>query len=225
MSCERNQPCRPDPIEDEARAIGRLLDNRQGEQAANYLREDSYNMPPAVFNRLVNRVMANDRQGTGNDLYSDRGDLVIDMRNQRGDQIVVATRDYDANHGRVAHHRRVDDRWKQPYEQPRYDQRQVMGPNGRRDVVSDTVIQGVVGAAAGAAIDGRRGAVAGGAGAVAGKMVDQIGGPNNRDAVTDTVVKGVVGAAIGGAVDGNKGAKAGAAGAILGNIIDRMQNK
>lgn len=229
MSCDRNQPCRPDPIEDEARAIGRLLDNRQGEQAANYLREDSYNMPPAVFNKLVNRVMENDRQGTGNDLYRDRGDLVIDMRDRNGNQLVVATRDFDAQRGRVANHRRVDDRWNNPYDhQPRYEQQQrgYDPRNGQqRDVVTDTVVQGVVGAAAGAAINGRKGALAGGAGAVAGKMVDQIGGPNNRDAVTDTVVKGVVGGVVGGAIDGNKGAKAGAAGAVLGNILERMQNR
>lgn len=226
MSCDRNQPCRPDPIETEARAIGQLLDNRQGEQAANYLREDSYNMPPAVFNKLVQRVMQNDRQGTGNDLYTDRGDLVIDMRNQRGDQIVVATRDYDAQRGRQVSHRRVDERWNNPYDQaPQrgYDPRDPRG--GRReDVVGDTVVQGLAGAAAGALIHGRKGALAGGAGAVAGKVADQIGGPNDRDPVTDKVVKGAIGAAVGAAIDGKKGAVSGGLGAILGDFIEDSQN-
>lgn len=230
MSCDRNQPCRPDPIEDEARAIGRLLDNRQGEQAANYLREDSYNMPPAVFNKLVNRVMANEREGTGNDLYRDRGDLVIDMRDRNGSQLVVATRDFDAQRGRVANHRRQDDRWNNPYDQgPRYDQRDPRGYDnrgGRReDVVGDTVVQGVVGAAAGALIHGRKGALAGGAGAVAGKVVDQIGGPNDRDPVTDKVVKGVIGAGVGAAIDGKKGAISGGLGAVLGGFIEDAKDK
>ncbi len=98
-------------------------------------------------------------------------------------------------------------------------------PQGRQqNGVNDVVINGVVGAAAGAAVDGRKGAIAGGAGAVAGKVIDNMGG-GTGSVVGDTVVKGVVGAVIGGAIDGNKGAKAGAAGSVAGSVLDIFRNR
>lgn len=228
MSCERNQKCfqpQQDPLAAEGRALAELLDNRQPEQVANYLRQDSYNMSPAAFNKVINEARRNDRKGVGADLYIDNdGLVVIDTRNRNGDQIVVATRDYDQRMGRVPQHHddRQVDRRGQPIYRP-VDPRDHQGQ--RRDAVTDTVVDGVVGAAVGAAINGRKGALAGGAGAVAGKMVDQVGGPNNRDQVTDTVVKGVVGAAVGAAIDGKEGAKAGAAGVLVGKGLDWLRNK
>jgi hypothetical protein len=70
---------------------------------------------------------------------------------------------------------------------------------------------------AGAAIDNRKGAIAGGAGAIAGDVVRRNGGTGDR--VTDTVVQGVTGAVVGAAIDGGKGAKAGAVGAILPGVL------
>jgi hypothetical protein len=89
----------------------------------------------------------------------------------------------------------------------------------------DGVVHAGIGAVTGAAIDGKKGAIAGGAGGLGNVIVDQIGGPNQRDPVTDTVVKGAIGAAIGAAIDGKKGAIAGGAGSVVPNVIDRAVRK
>lgn len=202
-----------DPVEQEARQLTRMLDSgAETREVAAALREDSYNMSPANFNRMVNQMMRNERKNCGDDLYQDRdGNLIIDGR--RGQEFVVATRDFDVRqqaareqhgHRQYGHHdRRGND----------------------RDAVTDGVVNGAIGAVIGGAIDGKKGAIAGGAAGVGNVIVDRAGGRNNRDDVTDVVVKGAIGAGIGAVIDGGKGAKAGAAGSVGASIIDKLFNK
>lgn len=221
MSCDRYNPC-PDPKVETARNIASDLDRHNTESAAQTMREASYGMSARDFRETIGMARNMERRGVGDDLYiNQQGLLIIDTGRQ---QLTVATRDYDQRMAAA----RQQDRYNQYPQDGRYpDQRypQERMPQGRQQSgVNDTVINGVVGAAAGAAVDGRRGAIAGGAGAVAGKVIDNMGG-GTGSAVGDTVVKGVVGAVIGGAIDGNKGAKAGAVGSVAGSVLDIFRNR
>jgi len=221
MSCDRYNPC-PDPKFEIARDIAGNLDSHRTEQAAEKMRDASYGMTQRDFRDTMNIVRQMERRGVGDDVYvNQQGFFVIDTGRQ---QLTVATRDYDQRMAAM----RQNDRYGHNPQDGRYpDQRypQERMPQGRQqNGVNDTVINGVVGAAAGAAVDGRRGAIAGGAGAVAGKVIDNMGG-GTGSAVGDTVVKGVVGAVIGGAIDGNKGAKAGAVGSVAGSVLDIFRNR
>lgn len=230
-----------DPVEQEARDLTRRLDSgRQTNQVANALREDSYNMSPREFNRLVTLMQHNERPNFGDDIYRDRqGNVVIDTGNR---QLVVATREFDRQNHRGMPGQRHDDRDNRgaydqrdgSYDQRdgRYDQRdgrygQRDGRlNGGRDAVTDGVVNGAIGAGVGAAIDGGRGAIAGGAGGIGNVIVDRVGGGrNDRDPVADAVVKGAIGAGVGAAIDGKKGAISGAAGSLIPNVLDRVINR
>lgn len=220
-----------DPVLEEAHDLTRRLDSgRQTAQVANALRDDSYNMSPREFNRLVTLMQNNERRNVGDDIYRDRqGNVVIDTGNR---QLIVATQDFDRQHNRPMAHRRDDrdDRYDRNargdgrYDERdgRYDERNGRSRNGR-DAVTDGVVNGAIGAGIGAAIDGGRGAIAGGAGGIGNVIVDRAnGGRNDRDPVGDAVVKGAIGAGIGAAIDGKKGAISGAAGSLIPNILDRV---
>jgi hypothetical protein len=209
MADQCNRNC--DPVEAEARSLSRMLDSgRQTEQVANALREDSYNMSPRDFSRLVGLMSQTERKNQGDDIYQDRnGNVIIDTGRQ---DIVVATRDFDMqnrNNGQARH----DGRY---------------GNNGRgnnRDAITDGVVNSAIGAVTGGIINGEKGAIAGGAAGVANVVVDRVGGPNNRDEVTDVVVKGAIGAGIGAVIDGKRGAVSGAAGSGAASVIDKIFNK
>lgn len=225
-NCNNNRRC--DPIEREASDLARRLDTgRQSDNVAAALRDDSYNMSPRDFNRLVNLMNAYDNKRMGDNLENDRfGNLVIDKG--RGEAFVVATRDYD-DRQRWANNQRYDDRHdhrRNGRYDDRYDDRYGQNyPNNGRDAITDGVVNGAIGAVTGAAIDGKKGAIAGAAGGVGNVIVDRVGGQNNRDPVTDVVVKGAIGAGIGAAIDGKKGAIAGGAGSVVPNVIDRIFNR
>jgi len=221
MSCDRFNPC-PDPKVETARNIASDLDRHNTESAAQTMREASYGMSARDFRETIGMARNMERRGVGDDLYiNQQGLLIIDTGRQ---QLTVATRDYDQ---RMAAARQNDRYGHHPQDgrHPQNNYPQDRLPQGRQqNGVNDVVINGVVGAAAGAAVDGRKGAIAGGAGAVAGKVIDNMGG-GTGSVVGDTVVKGVVGAVIGGAIDGNKGAKAGAAGSVAGSVLDIFRNR
>ncbi len=199
-----------DPVEREAHDLTRMLDSgRQTEQVANALREDSYNMAPRDFNRLVNSMQRTERQDYGDDIYRDRSGNVVISTGER--QVVVATRDWEMAH-RGSHER-----------QSSHDQHNRGGH--QRDAVTDGVVNGAIGAGIGAVIDGKKGAIAGGAAGVGNVVIDHVAGPNQRDPVADTVLKGAVGAGIGAIVDGKKGAIAGGAGSVGASVIDNLFNK
>lgn len=203
---------RSDPVEQESQVLTRMLDSgRQTEQVANALREDSYNMSPREFNRLVNSMQQRERQDYGDDIYRDRSGNVIISTGEK--QVIVATRDFDIaqrsadrRHGHGDQHNRA-------------------GAGNQRDAVTDGVVNGAIGAGIGAVIDGKKGAIAGGAAGVGNVIVDRVGGANNRDDVTDTVVKGAIGAGVGAVIDGKKGAIAGGAGSVGASVIDKIFNK
>lgn len=203
---------RHDPVEREAQHLTRLLDSgRHTDEVANALRQDSYNMNPRDFNRMVNSMRNNDNRRVGDNLDVDRnGNLIIDNGRQG---FVVATRDFDERQRYAQHHHGRHEQYDERY--------------GRadRDAVTDGVVNGAIGAVTGAAIDGRKGAIAGAAGGIGNVIVDRVGGPNNRDEVTDVVVKGAIGAGIGAVIDGKKGAIAGGAGSVVPNIVDKIFNK
>jgi hypothetical protein len=210
----------PDQIEREGRDLARRLDTgRQTEEVAGALRDDSYNMSPRDFARLVNTMRNYDNKRTGDNIEIDRnGNIVLDTGRQG---LVVATRDFDqqqrmANRGHHDNRGGYDDRGG-------YDNRGRQ--NNGRDAVTDGVVNGAIGAVTGGAIDGRKGAIAGAAGGIGNVIVDRAGGPNNRDEVTDVVVKGAIGAGIGAVIDGKKGAIAGGAGSVVPNVIDKIFNK
>lgn len=222
-NCNNNRRC--DPIENEARDLARKLDTgRMTDNVAASLRDDSYNMSPREFNRLVNLMHAYDNKRMGDNIANDRfGNLIIDKG--RGEAFVVATRDYDEQQRWANNNHRYDDRHDHRHDD-RYDDRYGRGyPNNGRDAITDGVVNGAIGAATGAAIDGKKGAIAGAAGGIGNVVVDRVGGPNNRDPVTDVVVKGVIGAGIGAAIDGKKGAIAGGAGSVVPNIVDQIFNR
>ena len=220
MSCDRYNPC-PDPKFEIARDIAGNLDSHRTEQAAEKMRDASYGMTQRDFRDTMNIVRQMERRGVGDDVYvNQQGFFVIDTGRQ---QLTVATRDYDQRMAAM----RQNDRYGHNPQDGRYpDQRypQERMPQGRQqNGVNDAVINGVVGAAAGAAVDGRKGAIAGGAGAVSGKVIDNMGGTGS--AVGDVLVKGGTAIAIGGAIDGSKGARAAVLGTISGGLLDALRNK
>lgn len=209
---------RRDPVEREAEHLTRLLDTgRHTEDVANALRQDSYNMNPRDFNRMVGIMRNCDDKRVGDNIEVDRkGNLVID--NGRNG-FVVATRDFDERVAAANHRRDERGNWDE-----RYDRDDRHGRN-ERDAVTDGVVHGAIGAMTGSAIDGRRGAIAGAAGGIGNVIVDRAGGRNHRDDVEDVVVKGAIGAGIGAIIDGRKGAIAGGAGSVVPNIVDKIFNR
>lgn len=210
MTCPRNVRCE-DPVTQEAQALTQMLDSgRSSVQVADALRADSYNMSPNDFNRLIRTIQGTERQDLGDNLVVDRdGNLIIDRGEQQG--FVVATRDFDhrqryADQQRRAGHPGAGGRPDQP----------------GRNSVADGAVHAGIGAITGAAIDGKKGAIAGGIGGLGNVLIDKIGGENQRDPVTDTVVKGTVGAGIGALINGRKGAIAGGAGSVVPNVVDQV---
>ncbi|MCA9804632.1 MAG: hypothetical protein KC777_21830 [Cyanobacteria bacterium HKST-UBA02] len=224
MSCRQNYEC--DPVKQEARSLSHMLDSgRHTGEVADALRADSYNMSSRDFNRLVTEISHHDRRDRGDNLVTDRqGNLVIDTGHQG---FVVATRDFDMrqaqyrqqhghHHGQQAWGRQGPGQFGQPgqYEQGNY--------YDQRDPVLNGVVHVGIGAVVGAAVDGKKGAIAGGAGGLGNVIIDGISGQQNRDPVADVAVKGIVGAGIGAAIDGKDGAVAGGLGSVAPNIIDRI---
>ncbi|MBK9145438.1 MAG: hypothetical protein IPM23_23435 [Candidatus Melainabacteria bacterium] len=211
MSCRPNYEC--DPVRQEARTLADMLDTgRQTGEVADALRADSYDMSPRDFKRLVTEISRHDRRDRGDNLVIDRdGNLIIDNGRQG---YVVATRDFDT--------RQPEQRQSRARHEPngQYDQ----GVYPVRDPVLNGVVHAGIGAVVGAAVNGRRGAIAGGAGGLGNVVIDGISSPENRDPVADVVVKGAVGAGIGAIIDGKDGAVAGGLGSVAPNIIDRIFN-
>lgn len=220
MSCDRYNPC-PDPKVETARIIASDLDRHNTESAAQTMREASYGMSARDFRETIGMVRNMERRGVGDDLYiNQQGLLIIDTGRQ---QLTVATRDYDQRMAAA----RQQDRYNQYPQDGRYpDQRypQERMPQGRQQSgVNDVVINGAVGAGIGAMTDGRKGAIAGGAGAVSGKVIDNMGGTGS--AAGDVLLKGGAAIAIGSAIDGNKGARAAILGTLGGGLLDALRNK
>lgn len=213
MSCRPNYEC--DPVKQEARTLAHMLDSgRQTGEVADALRADSYNMSPRDFNRLVSEISHHDRRDRGDNLVTDRdGNLIIDNGRQG---FVVATRDFDSRQAQYqqhpGHHRGQQGWGRQDQAYP------------ERDPVLNGVVHVGIGAVVGAVVDGKKGAIAGGAGGLGNVVIDGISGPENRDPVADVVVKGAVGAGIGAIIDGKDGAVAGGLGSVAPNIIDRIFN-
>lgn len=225
MSCDRSNPCRPDPIEQEARALSQALDNRNP-NVANYLREDSYNMPPGAFNRLVNRIQELDKQGTGHDIYVDRGDLVIDTRNRNGDQIVVATRDYDMRHNNHRYaNRQADPRWEQGYD-PRYERQDNRYPQqGRRpEGAAEALPDVLMGAAVMGIAKGGKGAADGAMGVIGAKTAKQMSGVQ-EGTIGEAGVELLGGAAGGAILHGKEGAKNGLTAAGINILLEKMRGR
>ncbi|MGD9683613.1 MAG: hypothetical protein AB7W16_20805 [Candidatus Obscuribacterales bacterium] len=208
-----------------------MLDSgRHTGEVADALRADSYNMSPRDFNRLVTEINHHDRRDRGDNLVTDRqGNLIIDTGRQG---FVVATRDFDIRQARLrqqhGHHRGQQGWGRQENhgQYGQYGQFEQPGQPGPYYAERDPVLNGVVhvgiGAVVGAAVDGKKGAIAGGAGGLGNVVIDGISGQQNRDPVADVVVKGIVGAGIGAAIDGKDGAVAGGLGSVAPNIIDRI---
>lgn len=234
MSCDRQQPCRPtldEQIRGEGQEIAKLLDSRDPLAAAKYLSHDAYNMPAGQFNAVVREVMRNDRKNSGADLYIDTdGSLVIDTRNKTNDQLVVKQPHQFDRGGRIARvgdeptYRPVPERQDPRYGQdPRYSDRQDPRQQGR-NTAADAAVDMAFGALAGAAVNGRKGAVAGGLGAGAAKVIDsQLG--DQSETVNGTAAKVLIPAAIGGLISGKDGAKAAGAGAAVQAATDWFRKR
>jgi hypothetical protein len=218
-------------VRDEARVVADMLDSgRSADQAAQRLYNDFANLAPAQSRCLARQVTELDdkRYGDNATLMSTRNGDVVRIDAYDGSarivplpilpqmQIIEAPRRHDRDYDRDGDRRyQGQPRYGDPQGavDPRYDGRHRQG----QDPVTGAVVDGVIGGVAGAAIDNRKGAIAGGAGAIAGDVVRRNGGTGDR--VTDTVVQGVTGAVVGAAIDGGKGAKAGAVGAILPGVL------
>lgn len=215
-----------DGIRQEARTLADMFDRgNMSEQARNRLMDDFRNMSPAQSHVLANELVRMDQKQYGDNVTltqtrDGKEALVIDSYNGRREMVTIPSM---PNLVLLDNGRPMRDA--HPVMQPRYgDAPQQQGyyeqgqPQRRGDQTSRVVTDGVIGAVTGAAVDNRRGAIAGGAGAVVGDVIH----PNSGSAVTDTVVKGVAGAVVGGAIDGNKGAKAGALGSIIPGLLRNM---
>lgn len=221
MSCDRNNPCRPDPIREEARAIADMMDSgRQTGQVADALRNDSYNMRPGEFNRMVGMIRNEyDRRNQGDDLIiRNDGALILDTGR---DQVLVSTRMLEERQARMADHSR-DPRYRDVPQQG-YPA-QVYGPQGERrpnTAVEDLGKNVIIGAGVGGVMSGRKGAAGGAAAGAAETVIDHTGGINTGNQVLDTVAKGAIGYGVGRVVGGNDGGRAGAVTSILGDLLNK----
>lgn len=204
-----------DSVERRAESLTDMLDSgRQTTEVANALREDSYNMSPRDFSRMVSLMQNNERTKVGDDIYKDRtGNVVLDTGNQ---QVVVATRDWDVQNQSARNGDNRDDR----DSRGERNQRGRQG-NGTRETIRDGIVNGAIGAAIGGVMEGKKGLLIGGIAGASGTVVDKVG-ENNRDTITDIAVKGGIGAGIGAIIGDSRGAGVGAAAGTGAAILDKV---
>ncbi|MBX9572587.1 MAG: hypothetical protein K2X77_27070 [Candidatus Obscuribacterales bacterium] len=178
--CDNNMRCGAgDYVNREARSLAHMLDQGRGEEVANRLHRDAYNMDHHDFKRLVRQTADMERKGRGDDLHLDR----------RG-QVRIATRDgglypCDIYEDRVVPKPQIiverpviiQERppvvmHPQPGQAPPYYENYPPQPPQRNTTLEGGLLGGVIGAGIGAIADhknrGRGAAIGGAAGALGG---------------------------------------------------------
>lgn len=210
MSCDRSRPCE-DPVRSEARALANMLDTgRQTDQVIRALQEDANIFPPRDMARMGQMISGMERKDRGDNLTVQRdGSMTIDD----GRRAVLAVSADDI------YGRRPDPRYNRDYG---YEQQRNPHANGK-DVGTEVLINGGLGAITGAAVRGGKGVLPGALGGVSNVVVDQVAGPKeSRSAGADVLLKGVVGYGVGTIAGGKKGGIAGALGSIVPNVGERV---
>lgn len=203
MTCDRNNPCRTE-FDRHADLIATRLD-RQDPSVGQLLLEASGIYNPQRMNEFVANVQRRENPNAGDNLEVARdGRLLISKIDQR---VVVLPIDASGN-------------------QLRQGARGGPGTYRTKQEASavDYVQRGVVGAITGAAISGNRGrgAIEGGAGAVAGRAVKEATG---QEGATGAVIEAAGACGVGAIIGGKDGCKNGAIGSAAGQALEWLTKK
>lgn len=179
--CDNNMRCAPssgsDWVSREASVLANMLDRGQGEEVANRLREDAFNMNHRDYKRLVDQTVARDTKGYGDDISNRRGQIRISTRDavyypcDVFEDRVVPKPQIIVERPVIVQERPPVVMYPNQGPPPYYEQYPPQQPQ-RNTTVEGGLIGGVLGAGIGAIVDhknrGRGAAIGGAAGALGG---------------------------------------------------------
>lgn len=173
MGCNNDFRC-DDFVNREASQLARMLDHGRGEEVANALQRDAYEMSPRDFKNLVHRTAEMDQKGRGDDIFFDRRDGGVHIVSRDGRNF----RPCDVYEDRVVPRQIIVERpvivEQPPVMRPYPDRVPPYYEPHRNTTVEGGVIGGAVGAGLGAIIDRRnpgRGAAIGGISGIIGGVL------------------------------------------------------